>query len=140
MSDEQNNLGDKAEKAFDDAKQKAKEVYEDVKEEAKDFAEDAQKTLGDGKTVAIIAHITIIGWIIAFVLNSQNKTDFGSFYVRQTLGIFILCLFYVIPLIGWIVALFGFILWIVSIINALGNNTNPVFVLGEKFQEWFKSI
>lgn len=33
----------------------------------------------DGKTKAIIAHITIIGWIIAIVLNSSEKDEFASF-------------------------------------------------------------
>lgn len=39
----------------------------------------------ESKTVAIISHITIIGWIIAVVMNSNKKTEFASFYIRQTL-------------------------------------------------------
>ncbi|CAN0597264.1 unnamed protein product, partial [Ectocarpus sp. 12 AP-2014] len=58
-------LGDKAEDAFDNAKEKAT---------AKDFKEDVKETFSsdnpdNGKTVAIIAHLTLIGWIIALIMN-----------------------------------------------------------------------
>ncbi|MGJ5642840.1 YtxH domain-containing protein [Formosa sp. S-31] len=96
--------------------------------------------LNDGKNVAIIAHLTIIGWIIAFVLNGQNKTEFASFYIRQVLGIGLLGLLAFIPVIGVVIGFFAFILWIMSLVNALGNNTKPVFLLGDKFQEWFKGL
>jgi hypothetical protein len=33
----------------------------------------------DGKTKAIVAHITIIGWIIALVINSNDKDEFASY-------------------------------------------------------------
>lgn len=35
----------------------------------------------DGKTKAIVAHITIIGWIIALVINSSEKDEFASYSV-----------------------------------------------------------
>ena len=44
----------------------------------------------DGKTKAIVAHITLIGWIIALVLNSQQKDEYASFYIRQMLELIIL--------------------------------------------------
>ena len=46
-----------------------------------------EKTIDDGKTVAIIAYITLIGWIIALVMNNGNKTVLGSYHIRQSLGI-----------------------------------------------------
>ena len=33
----------------------------------------------NGKTVAIIAYITVIGWIIALVMNNKDKTELGSY-------------------------------------------------------------
>ncbi|WP_422082251.1 NINE protein [Ulvibacterium sp.] len=47
MSEENKDLGDKAEDAFDDAKEKAKEFAEDTKEAAGDFAEEAKKTANE---------------------------------------------------------------------------------------------
>ena len=42
-----------------------------------------------GKAKAIIAHITLIGWIVALVLNMQKRDSYASFYIRQYLGIMI---------------------------------------------------
>ena len=105
-----------------------------------EFTEDAKKTFSDGKTIAIIAHLHFIGWIIAYFLNRDNKTGLGSFYLRQTLGIFLLSLFYFVPIVGILISILALILWIMSLVNALGGNTKPVFMFGDKFQEWFMSI
>ena len=128
MSEQKKDFGDKAEEA-------AKEFQEDVKQ-----AFDP-KNPESGKTVAIIAHITLIGWIIAIIMNSSNKSELGSFYIRQVLGImllgFVLGIIPVINLVAWI---FPFILWIVSLIGAINGNQKPVFLVGEYFQNWFKSL
>lgn len=135
---------DKAGKLADEAVDKAADLADDAKEAVKDLADDAKKVLSDGKNVAIIAHITIIGWIIALVMSSSNKTELGSFYIRQTLGIYLLGLLIMIPLGGGLVSLIVsvvvFLLWIMSLIGALGGNKKPVFLLGQQFQDWFKSL
>jgi uncharacterized membrane protein len=126
--EEKKDLGDKAEEA-------AKEFKEDVKD-----AFDP-KNPESGKTVAIIAHLTIIGWIVAIIMNSSNKTELGSFYVRQTLGIFLIgFVLGIIPIINIIGFIITFILWIISLIGAINGNKKPVFLVGEYFQDWFKSL
>ena len=128
MSEEKKDFGDKAEEA-------AKEFQEDVK---KAFD---PKNPESGKTVAIIAHITLIGWIIAIIMNSSNKTELGSFYIRQVLGIMLLgFVLGVIPVINLFAWIFPFILWIISLIGAINGNQKPVFLVGEHFQNWFKSL
>ncbi|MCL6274602.1 YtxH domain-containing protein [Muricauda sp. 2012CJ35-5] len=135
MSEENKDLGDKAEEAFDNAKEAAKEFGEDVKE-----AFDANNP-ESGKTVAIVAHLTLIGWIIAIIMNSSNKTELGSFYVRQVLGIFLVGLVLgFIPIVNLIAWIFPFILWIVSLIGAINGKQKPVFLVGEYFQNWFKGL
>ncbi|TDS18984.1 TM2 domain-containing membrane protein YozV [Maribacter caenipelagi] len=47
MSDENKDFGDKAEDAFDNAKESAKEFSEDAKESAKEFSESAKKTANE---------------------------------------------------------------------------------------------
>lgn len=47
MSEENKDLGDKAEDAFDDAKESAKKAAEDAKEAASDFGEEAKKTASE---------------------------------------------------------------------------------------------
>ncbi|WP_108424042.1 hypothetical protein [Flagellimonas amoyensis] len=128
MSEEKKDLGDKAEEA-------AKEFKEDVKDTFD------PKNPDSGKTVAIIAHLTLIGWIIAIIMNSSNKTAIGSFYIRQILGIFLLgFVLGIIPIVNLIAWIFPFILWIMSLIGAINGNQKPVFLVGEHFQNWFKSL
>ncbi|MDG5490850.1 putative nuclear RNA export factor SDE5 [Psychroserpens sp. SPM9] len=136
--------GDKISSSAKEFSEDAKEFANEAKEKASEFADDAKEVLSDGKNVAIIAHITIIGFIIALVMNGSNKTDYGSFYIRQMLGLCILSLSIwvlslIVPLLGFL-SLLTIILWIMSLIGALSGEKKPVFLLGEQFQEWFKSI
>ena len=94
----------------------------------------------DGKTKAIIAHITIIGWIIALVLNSQEKDEFASFYIRQMLGLVIISLLGLIPFLGIIFSIVAFVFWIISLIGAIQGKEQLLPVVGEYFQEWFHSL
>jgi len=146
MSEENKDLGDKAEGAAENAKEKASDFAEDAKEAAQEFKEEVKDTFDpknpeSGKTVAIIAHLTLIGWIIAIIMNSSNKTEVGSFYIRQTLGIFlisfVLSIIPFINLIGWIL---GLVLWIMSLIGAINESKKPIFLVGEYFQDWFKAL
>ena len=131
---------DKAEEFAEDAKEKAKEVAEDAKEAASEFAEDAKEVLSDGKNVAIIAHITLIGWVIALVMN-KPKTELATFYIRQMLGLMIFALILnFIPVVGWILNLGMIILWILSIIGAFGGEKKLTPIFGKYFQDWFKSL
>ncbi len=146
MSEENKDLGDKAEEAAENAKEKASDFAEDAKEAAQEFKEEVKDTFDpknpeSGKTVAIIAHLTLIGWIIAIIMNSSNKTEVGSFYIRQTLGIFlisfVLSIIPFINLIGWIL---GLVLLIMSLIGAINESKKPIFLVGEYFQDWFKAL
>lgn len=102
----------------------------------------------DGKTMAIIAYITIIGLIIAFVMNNEKKNQFTSYHIRQSLGVALvalaLSLINVIPILGWIISFLGFFvilfLWIMGLVNAINVKEIPVPILGKKFEEWFKNI
>jgi len=106
----------------------------------------------DKKVVAILSYITIIGWIIALVLNqdSKNKSDLGTFHLRQTFGLFVsgIAVFIAaeiiseIPLIGflgWLISvlagLFFFVLWLIGLIYAAQGEKKPMPVLGEYFNE-----
>ncbi|MFN0032359.1 MAG: hypothetical protein ACKVOR_09385 [Flavobacteriales bacterium] len=94
----------------------------------------------DGKTVAIVAHITLIGWIVAIIMNSNNKTEIGSFYIRQMLGLVLFGLLGFIPILGWLVAIAVIVFWILSLINAVNEKMEPIPLIGPLFQDWFKGI
>ena len=141
VSDKAGELADEAKELAGDAKEKASEIAGDVKDAASDFADNAKEVLSDGKNVAIIAHITLIGWIIALVMNNSNKTDLGSFYIRQMLGLMILAfILSFIPFVGWILNIGMIIFWIMSLVGALGGKMKLTPILGEHFQNWFKSL
>lgn len=95
----------------------------------------------DGKTKAIVAHITWVGWLIALIINSSQKDEITSFYIRQLLGIYLFSLVITfIPLVnivGWILA---FIFWILSLIGAINGEMKETPVIGRYFQDWFKGL
>jgi len=133
--------GDKISQKASEFSEDAKEFGRDAKEKASEFADDAMEVLSDGKNVGIIAHITFIGWVIALVMNSSNKTEFGSFYIRQMLGLSIIAIVTswipILNLVMWLVLL---VAWIMSLIAALGGEMKPTFLFGKQFQEWFKGL
>ncbi len=107
-----------------------------------------QHSITEGKSTAIIAYITVIGLIIAFVQNSEKKNTFANFHIRQSLGLmctgFALGLVNIIPILGWIVSVFGMIvlliLWISGLLNALNGKESPVPILGNLYNKWFSGI
>lgn len=102
----------------------------------------------EGKTTAIIAYITIIGLIIAFVMNNDKKNAFASYHIRQSLGLALtalaLSLVNIIPILGQIISLIGFFfilyLWIIGLVNAINLKEKPLPLLGKKYEEWFKNL
>src|SRR5437016_3110016 len=82
----------------------------------------------EDKTVAILSYITLIGFVVAVVLNSNKKTRLGAFHLRQVLGFFLtgiacaVCQFILIfiPILGWL-AIFAIwcsmlVLWLLGLI------------------------
>jgi hypothetical protein len=91
----------------------------------------------EDKTVAILAYITLIGFIAAIVINSNKKTQLGAYHLRQMLGLFITGIVCIIPLLGLLIALFLFVLWIMGLISAVKGEMKPVPLLGGMYQKWF---
>lgn len=104
--------------------------------------------VNEGKTIATIAYITIIGLIIAFVMNNEKKNAFASYHIKQSLGLALtglaLGVIGMIPILGWIINIFGiFVLlymWIMGLVNAINGQEKPVPILGTKYLEWFKNL
>ncbi|HRH69685.1 MAG: hypothetical protein JNL43_01915 [Flavobacteriales bacterium] len=109
-----------------------------------------QPPVAEDKTVAIVAYLSLIGFIIAIVLHGQKKTALGAFHLRQVLGIFLtgfvgwvcvmILMFVVIGVflapVVWVLLI---IMWVMGLIAAINGQQKPVFLLGEKYQEWFKN-
>ena len=58
-----------------------------------------QQDIDAGKTIAILAYVTLIGWIVAIVMHTNNpvKSKFAVFHLRQALGIYLCALAMIIP-------------------------------------------
>ena len=106
-----------------------------------------QQDINEGKGLAIISYLSIIGTIIAYFLNNDKKNVFTSFHVRQALGLWLM-----FPVLGfvtssfnsWLVT-FGFymffgVLFIFGFINAIGGKAQTVPLVGELFQKWFANL
>ena len=99
------------------------------------------------KVNAMISHFTIIGTIVALMMNTEKKNEFVSFYTRQTLGLF-LCFhlgsYFQGYFDSWLVSiaywLFFLTLWIISFVGLINNEKKLVPILGEQFQKWFKNL
>jgi uncharacterized membrane protein len=94
-------------------------------------------SVAEDKTVAIVSYLTLIGLIVAIVLNSNKKTKLGAFHLRQSLGLMLTLLVTIIPILGWILALAIFVFWIMGLISATKGEMKPVPMLGSMYQKWF---
>ncbi|MDO5656282.1 MAG: hypothetical protein Q4G27_09100 [Flavobacteriaceae bacterium] len=99
-------------------------------------------------SMAVIAYITIIGLIIAYITNQEKRDLFTQYHIRQSLGLAVtglaLGVIGLIPILGWIISIFGtlglIVLWITGLMNAINYKKQPVALLGKKYEEWFKNL
>jgi len=103
----------------------------------------------NGKTIAIVSYLTLIGWIIAFISQSNAivKENIASFHLRQTLGLMltgavgsIALSFIGIPTVVQLYGMMLFILWIIGFISAIQGTEKPIPIIGDYFQDWFKDL
>jgi uncharacterized membrane protein len=101
----------------------------------------------ESKNIATIAYITIVGTMIAIFMNGEHKTEFASFHIRQSLGIFLTFFVFSYPIgyfdsgmISGALYLFIFILWIYGFLGMLQNEKRLIPILGSFFQNSFKSL
>jgi len=106
------------------------------------------------KTLAMVAYITLIGWIIAYIqYRNQNEKDaLVRYHLGQALGIFIfavalnivtIIIASIIPSLGTILSLAGLlplILLILGIIAASNEAQNPVPGIGKLFENKFSFL
>lgn len=120
-------------------------------------------TTDNGKNVGIISYITIIGWLIAyFGMHQNNKTELGSYQLRQTLllhivsflvswilGMIFAAIFFSsgfatgwfsIVAINWIIRIAFIVLWLIGFIGAINGEKKPIPLIGEKAQTLFSGI
>jgi len=98
-----------------------------------------QTTISEGKTAAIISYITVIGLLIAYIMNSSKQNAFTKFHIGQSVRIVVLSiansvLAYLLPnslsMVTSIISLCILVLVILGIVNAVNDKVTPLPVIG----------
>ncbi len=77
----------------------------------------------------IICYITVIGLIITACLADKND-PYVKFHLNQALLLFLFSLLSAIPVLGWIWGIIMFIFWIMALVSAIGDRTDPIPLIG----------
>lgn len=109
------------------------------------FTPQSTTSSDNGKTVGIVSYLTLIGWVVALVMHSSNKTSFGAFHLRQGLMNMIMLLaasvVAIIPILGWLVYLVAFVAWVVftimGAIAAANGQEKRLPLIGDLAEKWF---
>lgn len=106
-----------------------------------------KQTIENGKSIAIISYILLVGVLIALSMNSENKNQFASFHIRQGMGLTITFIVLGVSISSFENVLVAVPMWIfISVLTVYGiftaatGQTTPLPLLGSLFQKWFKSI
>jgi len=99
-----------------------------------------QKTIDEGKTMAIISYITLIGLIIAYFMNKDKKNAFAAFHFNQAVRVFIFSIIWAIIMFVLVmvtkssmISYLGYASWvfvILGIMNAAGGKEQKVPLIG----------
>ena len=90
----------------------------------------------DKKTTGIVAYLTLIGWIIAYLAGDKEG---AKFHLNQALVILLAnvagIILQIIPVVGWILGslwnVFVLVCWILGLIAAINQEEKEVPLLGK---------
>lgn len=120
----------------------------------------------DGKTVATIAYLTLIGFVLAIIQHGSNKTKLGAYHLRQVVGFIVtgigsaIFLWLIsIPMLymnmsyqnianyAAFISIVSFIVWIgllvctiISFVNALNGRAKPAPIFGKLYENLFSNM
>jgi uncharacterized membrane protein len=101
----------------------------------------------EGKKIAVLSYILIIGVPIAMSMNGDAKNEFARFHIRQALGLSIsfIALGLLLSNFNSIEITFVFwvaisVLWTYGIFTAIKGQIIPLPLIGSIFQKIFKNI
>lgn len=99
-----------------------------------------QSTIDEGKTIAIIAYVTLLGTLIAWFMNKDKNNEFAKFHIGQALRAGIAGI--VLTVVGSILVMItgvgvlsylsyaGWVFAILGIINAVNGKTEKIPLVG----------
>jgi len=99
-----------------------------------------QSVKEEGKTMAIIAYITLIGLAIAWFMNRDKNNEFAKFHIGQSVRIVVLGIAINIIVrilmsvtgIGMLsfLSFIPVVLWVIGLINAINLKDEPIPIIG----------
>lgn len=106
-----------------------------------------QNTIDEGKTLGLVAYLTLFGTLIAFFMNQDKRNPFTSFHIRQALGLgllYIMIAFVISSLDSMMISMsfwiFFSVLYLYGLFGAITGKMNRIPLLGDVFQSLFKNI
>lgn len=82
----------------------------------------------DTKTTGIVAYLTWVGLLIAFLAGDKEG---AKFHINQALVITLFTLLSAIPFIGWLWAVFMLVCWIMGLLAAINQEEKEVPLIGK---------
>lgn len=100
-----------------------------------------QNTIEEGKTMAIIAYITLIGTLVAYLMNNGKKNAFAKFHIGQALRAWLTGIVVTIAaniLVGMTgmgflsyLSYTGLVLAIIGLVNAMNGEVKKIPLVGD---------
>ena len=82
----------------------------------------------DAKTTGIVAYLTWIGWLIAFLAGDKEG---AKFHINQALVLAIASTICgIIPFVGWVAEIFVIVCWFIGFIGAINGEETEIPLLG----------
>jgi len=104
---------------------------------ANDTVKVKSKSVSDDKVLAAVATIPLVGLIIFYAMPDASAVV--KHYAKQSNVILLSNIIGMVPFLGWIVWLVGFVMWILLFVKALqGDEKFMVPVVGEYFDKLLK--
>jgi len=104
------------------------------------------KTIEEGKNLAIVSYLTFIGLIISIIMNRETHNPFTSFHNRQMLGLLIMLFVsnlvekYLDSLGGTLCWMITAFCWFYSFYYVIKGEAKLIPYIGDYFQDWFRNV
>ncbi len=86
--------------------------------------------------VSVISYFTLVGWLVAIVINDKHQSTLASFHLRQSLGLIITgAILALIPLVGWVLTIAVVVMWLIALLSAIQGQVYKVPFLGNFYQQ-----
>ncbi len=106
----------------------------------------------NNKILAMLAYVTLIGWLIAFFVKREETDSLRRYHLRQGLGLFVVAfvlnfISYILvtlsaslSFLGGFVGLVVLIFSIIGILNASKEEEKPLPIFGKRFEDQFNFL